>query len=297
MLAYHRARWAALVVGASLLTACSSGSNAPAPAPSVPPRIVAASAGTISGTSPSSDGRVWALGGTRNVKTLTEIRMRDGEVLNIAPASAASTAVAQSVTGQLIVGTATATAGTVEFHNGSTGAVLDAIPLPAPVISLAAGDDGATFYALNGHNSRLGNDNVAVIDSQNQQVQKSIPAPPASVALEPTPDQTAVYVLTRFGQVNEISVASGAIEAQFNLNMIGVGLAMAPSGQTLFVLGGPSDARAIALVDLKTDSVSSVVAAAGNSVAIAPGVDDRHVFDYVGTPKVGNVQVIQLPSV
>jgi DNA-binding beta-propeller fold protein YncE len=262
-----------------------------------PPRIVAASAGTISGTSPSTDGRVWTLGGTHTVKTLTEIRMSDGEILNIAPASAASTGVAQSLTGQLAVGLGTANTGSLEFRNGSSGAVVAAVPLADPAISVAVGDDGTTFYVLNGHNdNRLGADNLAVVDSQTHQVQKTIAAPPASVAIQPTPDQSAVYVLTRFGQVNEISVATGQTEAQFTLNMIGVGLAIAPSGQTLFVLGGPPDARAIALVDLKTDSQASAVPAAANSVALASGVDDRHLYDFVGTPKVGNVQVIQLPS-
>jgi hypothetical protein len=257
---------------------------------------VAASAGTISGTSPSADGRVWALGGTRTVKTLTEIRMSDGAVLKIAPASAASTAVAQSVTGQLAVGIGAATTGAVEFHDGAAGTVVATVPLMAPVISVAAGDDGTTFYALSGDNSRVGNDNVAVINSQSHQVQKTISAPPESVAAQPTPDQSSVYVLTKFGQVNEISIATGQTQAQFTLNMIGVGLAMAPSGKTLFVLGGPPNGRAIALVDLNTDSQTGAVPAAGDSVALASGVDDLHLYDYVGTPKVGNVQVIQLPS-
>jgi hypothetical protein len=294
---FRRLTWAALVPAVSLLAACSSGSPAKhAPATAPPPRIIATSAGTLSGTSPTSDGRIWALGGNARIKTLTEVRLRDGEVLNISPADASSTSVAASVTGQLGVGIGTKTTGAIEFRNGSTGAVLGTTPLPEPAIAVSAGDDGTTFYVLDGRQGRDGNDNVAIVDSQNRQIQKTLAVPPKSVAVQPTPDQSSVYVLSRFGVVTEVSVATGRDEAQFAVNMIGIGLAMAPSGQTLFVLGGPPDGRAIARVDLKTDSQDSAVPAAGNSVDIAPGVDDRQIYDYVGTPQVGNLQIIQLPS-
>ena len=71
---------------------------------------------------------------------------------------------------------------------------------------------------------------------------------------------------------------------------------MAPSGQTLFALGGGKQARAIARIDLKTDSQEATVPAAADSVAIAPGIDDRQVYDFVGTPRIGNVQIFTLPS-
>ena len=297
----RRLTCAAVVATFACAAGCSSGSS-PLPdnqqpsASATPPRIIAASAGVVSGTSPTSDGRIWVVAGNQKVKTLTEIRVSDGEVLNIAPLDNSATSVAASVNGPLAVGLGTPATGAVEFRSGGSGALLGTLPLAAPVEGIAVGDDGTTFYVLNGSHGNVANDNVTVVNSQTRQVQKTIPAPPASVAVQPTPDQSSVYVLTKFGQVNEISVATGRIESQFNVNMIGVGLAMAPSGQTLFVLGGPADARAIARIDLQTDSQDSAVPAAGSSVAIAPGVDDRQVYDFVGTARIGNVQIIQLPS-
>lgn len=286
---------AALLATVGSISACSSSSSGgkTPPASPEPPRIVPTSAGTLSGTGPTSDGRIWVLGGSRRVKTLTNIRLSDGKVLTVASVSPTATAVAQSVTGQFAVGTGTPTTGAVDFRNGNTGAVLATTPLPKPVISVAAGDDGTTFYVLNGTN---GVDNVAIVDSQNDQVQQTVPAPSDAVAVVATPDQSSVYVLTKSGGINEISVASGRVEADFGVDMTGIGLAMAPSGQTLFVLGGPSSANAIAQVDLDKDSQTGVVPAAGHSVAVAAGVDDTHVLDYVGTPRVGNVQIIQLSS-
>lgn len=236
------------------------------------------------------------LGGSRHIKTLTEIRLSDGEVLNISPASASATSVAESVTGQIGLGLGTKKDGAIEFRSGGNGAVLGETPLAGPAISVTAGDDGTTFYVLNGHATRVGNDNVAVVSAQNHQVQKTVPAPANSVAVAVTPDQSSVYVLTKFGVISQISLADGDVLAQFGVNMIGIGLAMAPSGETLFVLGGPPDACVIARVDLATDSQDNAVPAAGNSVALAAGLDDRHVYNYVGTPQVGNVQIIQLPS-
>ncbi len=289
---HQQSRWAVLLAGTTVVAAaCSSGSSGKPPAaPAVPPRIVPASAGTISGTSPSTDGRVWVLAGTRRVKTLTEIRMSDGKVLDIAPADADATSVAQSVNGQLAVGLGTAKTGAVEICDGKSAAVVATIPLAGPATAVATGDDGTTGYVL------TGGDSVAVVSLQTHQVQKTIAVPHESVGVQPTPDQSSIYVLTRSGQINEISLASGQTQAQFTLTMNGVGLAMAPSGQTLFVLGGSPTARAVALVDLGTDSQTGAVPAAGDSVALAPGLDDTHLYDFVGTPQIGNVQVIQLPG-
>jgi hypothetical protein len=258
-----------------------------------PLSIVPASAGVVSGTSPSTDGQVWVLAGSKRVKTLSSIRIRDGKVVRLLPASADATSVATSPTGTLGVGIATTRSGAIEFRDARTGRVLRTVALDAPVHALAAGSDGTTFYALNGTRKV---ESVSVVNAQNGQVAKTVPAPAAAVAVQPTPDQSSIYLLSELGGIVQVSLATRRTLAEFGLNQIGVALAMAPSGRTLFVLGGPRDTRGVSLIDLATDSQRTSVPAAADSVAIASGLDDRTVFAYVGNPTVGNLQVIPLPG-
>lgn len=276
-----------------LVTACSSGSAAKTTTTGSLAKVVPASAGLIAGTPPTSDDRAWSLAGTPTVKTLTQLDLRTGKQLGIVPVSASATSVALSVSGVIGLGLGTNRSGAIEFHNGTTGAPLSSTPLAEPVIDVAAGADGTTFYALYAK-GRV--NTVAVINQESGLVEATLPVLTNAVAIVPTPDQQAVYVLSGSGIVDEVSASDGHRLAEISLPTAGVDLALAPSGKTLFVLGGSSSAPSISIVDLATDAQQAVIPAAADSVAIAPGLDDDHVYDYVGSSTIGNVQLIKLTS-
>ena len=284
------ARLAACLAAASLVAACSSSSSGGAPSSKLA-SIIPASAGLIAGTSPTSDDRVWVLAGTPRVKTLSQLNLRDGKQVSIVPVSADAIAVTASVSGVLCVGTATRRSGAIELRNGSTGALLTTVPVAAPVIDVAAGSDGTTMYVLYGLHGVF---TVAEVDSQTGLVEVTLPVLKDAVALAPTPAQDAIYVVSASGLIDEVSTSDGRRLAEFRVSDTGIDLTLAPSGKTMYVLEGPAPAPAIAVIDLAKDAQTSVGPAAANSVGIAPGYDDQHLYDFVGTSAVGNVQLIAL---
>ena len=286
----RRTRLLACLTLTSLVAACSSSSSGGG-APSKLARIIPASAGLIAGTSPTSDDRSWVLAGTPTVKTLSQINLRNGKQLSILPMSADATSVTASVSGVLCVGIGTRRSGEIEFRNGSTGALLSSLPVAAPVIDVAAGSDGTTMYVLYG---RRGVFTVAVVNSQTRLIEVTLPVLKDAVALAPTPDQNAVYVMSASGLIDEVSTSDGRRLAEFRVSDAGIDLTLAPSGKTMYVLEGSAASPAVAIIDLTKDAQTAVAPAAANSVGIAPGFDDQHLYNFVGTSAVGNIQLITL---
>ncbi|HEX3705541.1 MAG TPA: hypothetical protein VHV76_02830 [Mycobacteriales bacterium] len=283
----------AAILALACLAACSSGSN-PKPAGSMSSvtRIIPAQAGLVAGTGPTGDGRTWVLAGSKAVKTLAQIVLRSGKQVALRPVAKEATSVAASVSGVIGVGLATGNSGAIQFRNGTTGGLLSTTSVAAPVIDVAAGDDATTFYLLT---VRRGVATIAVVNSQSGKVEATVPVAAAAVAVVPTPDQQAVYVLSSSGVIDQVSAStSGRREAEFSVPISGIDLALSPSGKTLFVLGGPAATPSISIVDLATEAQVSVAPAAAHSVAVAAGLDDNHVYDLVGTRKVGNIQLIKL---
>jgi hypothetical protein len=299
------------VLVAACLSACSSGSGTPATpstgststgststgsastgSTSQVAQIIPAGVGLRGGTDPAADGRIWVLAGNKNVKNLGHYDLRSGKQLALAPVGAAATSIAASASGVIGVGSATKRGGAVEFLNTTTGAPLSSIRIAGAVFDMAAGDDGTTFYALF---SQRGGATLAVIDSRTRVVEDTVPVVANAVAVVPTHDERNVYVLSRTGTIDEVSATKpGRPYAEFTLPTAGVDLALSASGKTLYVLGGPPSSRSISVVDLATESQVSAASAAAHSVAITAGPADDEVYDFVGTPKIGNVQLIKL---
>lgn len=198
-----------LLVGAVALAGCggSGGSSTASrhptgdPAGSIGrPRTIAVPAGLLAGTVPQPNGTLWVLAGTGGVRAINEINLSTGkQSLSVGVSDTAQT-VAQSSTGILALGLGSAKTGAVELLDASTGAVTGTIPVGAPVMSLAFGDDGVTLYVLNGTAKTR---SVTIINTSTQKVTGTIGLPSDARSIVPTPNQQAIWSLQASGVVQE----------------------------------------------------------------------------------------------
>ena len=130
----------------------------------------------------------------------------------VVPVSPGADALAQSNSGLLAVGQAGGGTGSLEFRNGSTGALVTTIPLAGPVTSIAAAQDGFTFYVLVTVDKAR---SVNAVDAQTHAVGNSIAVPPDSLVALPDPLQHQLYVLESDGNVTTINLSSGQPVATF----------------------------------------------------------------------------------
>lgn len=205
--------------------------------------------------------------------------------------SNAASAIAEASTGVIGLGMATSNSGAIEFLNGSTGAPIRTVALSGPVESVAAGDDGVTFYALNGTTSARA---VAVIDSQTGKIAATVPAPNDGVAVVPSPNQKSLYILESNGNVDEVEVPSGQLEALFPIGHSGHAIGLSPDGDTLYVLKGQGTSRNVAVVDVSTEHIVKVLPAPADANGISLSPDGNTLYVSTGTATFGNIQTYRV---
>ena len=257
-----------------------------------PTAIIPTPAGTLDGTAPEPNGTMWVVAGSPASHGIYQIDLSQKKISGSVSVSNSATAIAESSTGLLALGMATATTGAVQFLNGSSGASLATVPLSGPVVALAAGDDGTTFYALNGNSTSKA---IAIINGQKDTVESTIPAPSDAVSVVPAPNEQSVYVLEPNGVVSQIATAGGHITTQFPIGHSGRALAIGPNGNTLYVLKGQGAVRNVAVVNLATESVKEVLPAPANAENVVLSPDGQILYDIVGAPRLGNVQAFSVP--
>ncbi len=288
-----------LVLGVGVVAA-GCGSN-PAPQGGLPKvtssrakpiHIIPTPSNTLAGTAPETNGTMWVVAGSPTSHGIYQIDLAQKKVVGSLSVSNHATTIAESSTGLLAVGMATTRSGAVQFRNGSSGALLATVPLSGPVVALAPGADGTTFYALNGTS---GNMAVAIINGQKDHVESSIPAPGDSVSIVPAPNEQSVYVLQPNGVVSQIATAGGHLSTQFSVGHSGRALAIGPNGNTLYVLKGQGSVRNVAIINLATESVKKVLPAPANSQNLVLSPNGRILYDVVGAIGLGNVQAFAVP--
>ncbi|MGC8463980.1 MAG: YncE family protein [Acidimicrobiales bacterium] len=298
----RRARLAAwtttVVLGAVALSACSSGGSAQSGTASGssasavrPARIYPAPAGLLDAAVPQQNGVVWLLAGSASARAIHALDLSSGALVGVVPVSGTVSSLAQSSTGELADGVATATAGAVELRNGSTGALVATIPVGAPVRQVVFGADGNTLYVLDGNGTST---SVTVVDTGSRSVQGSFGVGLHTVAVAPSPDETSVWTLSSHGKVDQVAVAGGQVETSFTVGQSGTDLVVSPTGSRLFVLKGASGARNVAEVRVATEQVRTVLPAPADCVAIVLSADGQTLYDAVGTPSLGNLQAFTL---
>jgi hypothetical protein len=274
-------------------TASSPSSSDHTAANKVVSRIIPAPNGLISGAVPQPDGSMWVLAaGNAQVKTLTEIDLSDGQKVATVPVTSAADAVAQSTTGLLAVGTATATAGSVELLNGTSGTITSTVAIGAPVRSLAFGADGVTLYVLNGTDT---NASITAVNTSNGQSLDAAGVPKDAVDLQPNPGQTEMLTVQSSANVQTTSLQTGRSLGTIPLDLPGIALAFPSSGTRVYVLKGAGSVWNIAEVSAGATSISKTIPAAAHSVDLVASPDDSTLYDLVGSSRVGNIQVIRLP--
>ncbi len=292
-----RFRWWAAAGLLPLVTACGVSPTATRSSPSaavvhlVPKAIVPAPAGTQSASAPEPNGSLWVLAGNAHSKGIFDVDISQKKIIGSVSVSNHIVCLAESSTGILGLGYGTRTTGAIEFANGSTGQVTSTVPLSGPVENLAAGDDGTTFYALNGTKRAK---TVTIVDAATGKIVGNVPVPSDAISIVPTPAEHNLFALQPNGVVSEFSVAGGHIETQFPVGHSGRALALSPNGTTLYVLKGQGTLRNVAVVKLSTETVTKTLPAAANTIGIVLSPDGHTLYDIVGTARYGNIQAFHL---
>lgn len=284
----------ALTVGAAAVGLGAGGAGASTKSLK-PTKVIPGPAGLLAATAPQPNGLIWALAGSPAVKTISAVSAATGTVSPKLPSVAISTSASslvQSSSGLVGVGLSTPTSGAVEFLNGSTGTQVKTVAIGAPPIALTAGSDGSTFYALNGTSASM---SVSAIDSITGVVSNTVPAPLDSVAVAVDPTQQRLFVLERSGKVDVESAATGKIEGRFAVGKTPLAMALSSDGSTLYVLKSTRRGDNIGVIKTATEKQVTAMPAAKSSVAVEVSPDNSKVYDVVGSPKYGNIQLFQVP--
>lgn len=286
-------RLVAIGVLLPLMVACASSRARPAVHPAAvttPTAIIPAPADLLAATGPAANGVLWVLAGSSNARTLHQIDIVSHADLRAVPAPASATSVAETATGILGLGLATSSTGAVQLRNGTTGALLTTVAVPAPVRAVAGGMTGSDLYVLTGTATAA---SVSELDTATDRVLTSVPVPLLAAAAVPDPAQSALWVLQPNGLVDQVAMRTGTVTTQFSIGNSGRALAVSPDGSTLYVLKGRGGVRNVAVVDLATESVSRVLPAPSDTVGLVLSPDGGTIYDIVGTAEVGNIQAFR----
>ena len=269
-----------------LLVACSGGSST-AGSPVVAKKadkIITAPAGLQAGGEPQPSGFMWVLAGTGATKTIDQLTLGSesaGKVQRILPVSLSASTLAESSSGLIALGQATATTGAVTFLNGATGTQIGSTALGAPVLDLVAGADGSTFYALNGTSTSM---SVSVVSSLSNQVTSTVPVPLDTVSIAIQPNQQNILALEPSGKLLQIGVASGRVISQFSVGKGAHSVALSNDGSSLYVLKDVGGAYNVGVIDSATERQVKALPAPANTVGVQVSLDGSLVYDLVGTP-------------
>jgi hypothetical protein len=277
---------------AMAVAACSSAAPIPkvtaTPSGSKPQQVFAAPANLVAAAQPQPNGTLWALAGDAASKGLFDINLATGSGIGSISVSNAAQSVTESLDGVVGLALGTGRAGALELLNGNTGKVIRTIPLGAPARDVIVGTNGATFFVLDGTSRSA---SVTVVDSRNGAVQGTIPVPLDTVSIAPDAAGVSVYALEPDGTVSQIAIAGGKIMSTFPVGSSARSITLSPDGSTLYVLKDDGAIANVAVVNVATQSVQQVLPAPANCLQVLVSADGTQLYQLVGTPTYGNIQV------
>jgi len=274
-----------------VVAACGGPVHPAKVAPPNPNQILPAPAGLIAGGAPQANGTMWLLAGAASARTLQEINLLTAKIVKIVPINADADSVVESSGGLLAVGYASP-GGAVEFRNGSSGALVHAVTIGAPVKAIADGGDSTTFYVLSGNGTE---DSVSAVSSVGSPEPPGVSVPLATIALAVGNAGGQLYLLQNSGTVVDTplgpAIGQPLASASFFVGDGAVQLALSADGSLLFVLKGSGNAMNIGVFNVDTEQQRKVLPAPSNSIDVLASIDGTHIYVLVGTPTVGNIQV------
>jgi DNA-binding beta-propeller fold protein YncE len=285
----------ALASAAGLLAGCGhaspqAGSARPAAARAVPERIVRAPKMLLAAAEPQANGIMWALAGKASTG-LFEFDSASGQLAGSVSVSRSARSVAESATGVIGLALGTRHSGALELLDGHTGKLIRTVSLPAPARQVVVGSDGVTFYVLTAWAAAA---SVTIVNSQSGVVHGSVPVPGDTTSVVPDVPQAGLYVLQKTGLVDEIGISDGKITTKFKVGDDGRSIALNPDGNTLYVLKGTPQVSNIAVVNVSTERVRHVLPAPSYCRGLFVSASGSQLYEVVGTPGYGNIQVFAL---
>ena len=233
---------------------------------------------------------MWLVAGSATAKTLQEINLLTGKIVEIVPIGAEADSLAESPEGTLAVGYSTP-AGSVEFRNSSSGALIHAVTVGAPVKAIAAGD-GTTFYVLNGNATET---SVDTVSSTGAAEPPSIGVALNTIGLAAGSAGDALFLLQNSGTVVDTPLGGAPgqtlANATFSVGSAPIQLAVSPDGSTLFILKNSGSTINVGVFSVATERQLRVLPAPAHSVDVVTSLDGAHFYALVGTPRIGNIQV------
>jgi DNA-binding beta-propeller fold protein YncE len=179
----------------------------------------------------------------------------------------------------------------VQLVNASTGVLESSVAVGAPVGDVAFGDDGTTLYALDG---TAKSHSVTVINTTTQKIVATMGLPSDARAIVPDPSQNAIWSIQRSGSVQETSLTNHKPMESFSVGDPGLSIATSPNGRLLYVLKLAGSGANIVVIDASSERIERILPAARDSVALSISPDGKQLYDFVGTSRYGNIQVIGL---
>ena len=274
------------------VAACSSAAPIPqvraTPSSGKPQQIFAAPANLVAAAQPQPNGTLWALAGDAASKGLFDINLATGSGMGSISVSNAAQSVTESLDGVVGLALGAGRAGALELLNGNTGKLIRSIPLGAPARDVIVGSDGATFYVLDGTSRSA---SVTVVNSRTGTVQGAIRVPLDTVSIAPDAAGVSVYALEPDGMISQIAIAGGKVMSAFPVGSPARSIALSPDGSTLYVLKDAGASANVTVVNVATRSVRQVLPAPANCLQVLVSADGTQLYQLVGTPSYGNIQV------
>ena len=253
-----------------------------------PITTTAAPAGLVSATAPTTSGELWVLVNKTTAANVQLMNTKSATPLAVYPVSNAATSIASNGSTLLAVAQATARTGAVSFYDSSNFKSAGTVALPGPATEVVAGPIAQTFYALVSVN---GVDSVDVLNASTHRITLSDPLPASTDSMAVSPDGSTLYALQGNGTVSFINLANGKVTQSFGTSNGARQLAISPDGTKLFELKGSHSDNNVGVLNIATEAQLYVLPAPANCVQVTVDPSGSLLYDFVGTPQYGNIQV------
>jgi hypothetical protein len=267
-----------------------------APAAAATPRVLAAPGNLFALTGPGPDGALWALTGTNDKKTVSQINVATGKTLFTEGVSPYADDIALSADGStLAVGTVGGAASkpAVVLYSGTTGRFRTAALSPDTVARVASNALGTTVYAL-----RVGATATSTyLLGTSNGLGFNLPFTGQAVDLAPGPNNTT-FVLQPDGTVSSLAFPSLAYTPLVSTGSAARALAVTPDSSVLFVLHPAAKhgaSASVSVVNATTHLVEKTITVPSACVDIALSPSGTILYEGLRASAISLIKPIAVP--